>query len=93
VIPAGAFIRFGGEHADIYEGFLPARRMPGDRFEINEVESALIGLRTGRRVGIGDAIEVGVDSVEPARGRVDLSTAGARDDRRRRGGRKAGRRR
>ncbi|KAA0267209.1 MAG: RNB domain-containing ribonuclease [Acidobacteria bacterium] len=73
VIPAGAFIRFGGERADVYEGFLPARRMPGDRFEINEVESALIGIRTGRRVGIGDAVEVAVDAVEPARGRVDLS--------------------
>ena len=83
VIGAGAFIRFGGEHADVYEGFLPARRMPGDRFEINEVESALIGIRTARRVGIGDAIEVVVDAVEPARGRVDLSVdpGGERDRR------------
>jgi hypothetical protein len=54
--------------------------MPGERFEINEVESALIGMRTGKRVGIGDAIEVRVESVEPARGRVDLLAAGdARD--------------
>jgi ribonuclease R len=73
VIGAGAFIRFRGELADVYEGFFPARRMPGERFEINDVESALIGTRTGRRVGIGDAVEVRVDSVEPARGRVDLS--------------------
>ena len=95
VIPAGAFIRFGGEHADIYEGFFPARRMPGERFEINEVESALIGMRTGKRVGIGDAIEVRVESVEPARGRVDLLAAGdARDGGRpqRRSGRGRGRR-
>ncbi|HET6831678.1 MAG TPA: RNB domain-containing ribonuclease [Solirubrobacterales bacterium] len=81
VIGAGAFIRFGGEHADVYEGFLPARRMPGERFEINELESALIGVRSGRRFGIGDAVEVRVDAVEPARGRVDLSTGGERGER------------
>jgi ribonuclease R len=72
VISAGAFIQFRGEHSDLYEGFFPARRMPGERFEINDVESALVGLRSGRRVGIGDAIEVKVESVEAPRGRVDL---------------------
>ena len=37
-------------------------------------------MRTGKQVGIGDAIEVRVESVEPARGRVDLVAAGdARD--------------
>lgn len=73
VIGAGAFIRFRGELSDVYEGFYPARRMPGERFEINDVETALVGLRSGGRVGIGDAIEVRVDSVEAPRGRVDLS--------------------
>lgn len=72
VIGAGAFIRFRGELSDVYEGFYPARRMAGERIEINDVETALIGLRTGTRVGIGDAIEVRVDSIEAARGRVDL---------------------
>lgn len=90
VIGAGAFILFRGEHADIYEGFFPARRMPGERFEINEVESALIGMRTGRRVGIGDSIEVKVESVEAARGRVDLVAADDGEDRRRGGGRRGG---
>ncbi len=75
VISAGAFIQFRGEHADVYEGFFPARRMPGERFEINDVESALVGMRTGRRVGIGDSIEVKVESVEAPRGRVDLIAA------------------
>ena len=92
VIPAGAFILFRGEHADVYEGFFPARRMPGERFEINDVESALIGMRTGRRVGIGDAIEVKVESVEAPRGRVDLvATADQGQDRRRSGRRQPGR--
>ena len=90
VIGAGAFILFRGEHADIYEGFFPARRMPGERFEINEVESALIGMRTGKRVGIGDSIEIKVESVEAARGRVDLIAADDGDDRRRGGGRRGG---
>ena len=30
VIGAGAFIQFRGEHSDVYEGFFPARRMPGN---------------------------------------------------------------
>ncbi len=72
VISAGAFIQFRGEHSDIYEGFFPARRMPGERFEINDVESALVGMRSGSRVGIGDSIEIKVESVEAPRGRVDL---------------------
>jgi ribonuclease R len=72
VISAGAFIQFRGEHSDAYEGFFPGRRMSGERFEINDVESALVGMKTGRRVGIGDAIEIKVEAVEAARGRVDL---------------------
>lgn len=72
VIRAGAFIRFEGELSDVYEGFFPARRMPGERFELNEFESALRGLKTGTRVGIGDQVEVRVESIEAARGRVDL---------------------
>ena len=91
VIGAGAFILFRGEHADIYEGFFPARRMPGERFEINEVESALIGMRTGKRVGIGDSIEVRSSRSRPARGRVDLvAAAGDERDRRRSAGPRAG---
>ena len=64
VIGAGAFVRFGGELADVYEGFLPARRMRGERFEINPTETALVGRRSGREIGIGDPIAVRVDRVE-----------------------------
>lgn len=87
-IGAGAFIRFEGELADLYEGFFPARRMAGERFELNEFDSALVGLKTGKRIGIGDPVEVEVDSVEAARGRVDLRAAGdpGRDRRRPRRG-------
>ena len=48
VIGAGAFVRFGGELGDVYEGFFPARLMRGERFDLNETETALVGRRTGR---------------------------------------------
>lgn len=76
VIGAGAFVGFGGELGDVYEGFLPARRMRGERFDLDPTETALVGGRSGRRVRIGDPVTVRVDGVEPARGRVDLLPAG-----------------
>jgi ribonuclease R len=75
VIGAGAFVRFGGELGDVYEGLLPVRLMRGDRFDLNESETALIGRRSGRVLRMGDPIAVRVDSVEPPRGRVDLVPA------------------
>jgi hypothetical protein len=72
VIGAGAFVAFGGELAPLYEGFLPARRFGGERFDLNQTETALVGRRTGRRVRIGDPVSVTVDRIEVARGRVDL---------------------
>ena len=80
VIGAGAFVRFGGELADVYEGFLPARRIRGERFEINETETALVGSRTGRAVRLGDPLRVRVEGVEAARGRVDLLPFERSDD-------------
>ncbi|MDQ3759730.1 MAG: RNB domain-containing ribonuclease [Actinomycetota bacterium] len=72
VINAGAFVRFGGELGDVYEGFVPARTLRGERFELNETETALVGRRTGREVRFGDRIKVAATSVEAARGRTDL---------------------
>ena len=43
VIRAGAFVSFGGELGDVYEGMLPARRLPGGRYELDEAEVALVG--------------------------------------------------
>ena len=76
VIGAGAFVRFSGELADAYEGFLPARRIRGERFDLDETETALVGAKSGRRVRLGDPVEVRVDGVEAARGRVDLVPVG-----------------
>jgi ribonuclease R len=72
VIAAGAFVRFGGELGDVYEGFVPARRLRGERFELDQTETALVGTKTGRTVRLGDPLGVLVDGVEAARGRVDL---------------------
>ncbi len=57
---------------DVYEGFVPARVLHGERFDLNETETALVGRRSGREVRLGDPSAVRVDSVEAARGRADL---------------------
>jgi ribonuclease R len=69
VIGAGAFVRFGEEG---FEGFLPRRRIRGDRWQLNETETALIGEHTGRAMRLGDPVRVQVDRVDAPRGRVDL---------------------
>jgi ribonuclease R len=82
VIPAGAFVSFpleaGGASA---EGFLPARKLRGEFFELNEESTALVGRRTGRSVRLGDPISVVVTSVEAPRGRVDVVLAPDAEDR------------
>lgn len=76
VIGAGAFVRFGGRLGDVYEGFVPARRLRGERFELNETETALVGGKTGRALRLGDPITVRVERIEAPRGRVDLEPEG-----------------
>lgn len=73
LVGAGAFVRFAGKLATIYQGFLPVRRIGGrERFELDATETALVGQRDGRRVRLGDPVTVTVDKVEAPRGRVDL---------------------
>jgi ribonuclease R len=76
VIAPGAFVRFGGELGDVYEGFLPARRLRGERFDLDETETAIVGRRSGRRIRLGDPVTVRVESIEAPRGRVDLTPVG-----------------
>ena len=68
VIGAGAFIAFEG-----FEGMLPVRRLRGDWWELNELETALIGARSERGIRIGDPATVQVVRVDTARGRADLA--------------------
>jgi ribonuclease R len=75
VIRAGAFASFGGELGDVYEGFVPARLLPGEYFALNETETALVGRRSGRALRLGDPIAVRVGKVDAAAGRVDLEPA------------------
>jgi ribonuclease R len=73
VVGAGAFVRFGGTFADVYEGFLPARRIGGrERYELDQSETMLVGNRGGDAIRLGDPVTVTVDRVDTPRGRVDL---------------------
>jgi ribonuclease R len=76
LVGAGAFVRFGGELGDVYEGFLPARLLRGDRFDLNETETALVGRSSAGVLRLGDPVTVRVEAIDAPRGRVDLEPAG-----------------
>ncbi|CAN5562160.1 hypothetical protein BH20ACT15_BH20ACT15_12890 [soil metagenome] len=76
VIGAGAFVSFGGALADVYEGFLPARVIGGrERYELDETETMLVGMRGGDAIRIGDPVKITVERVDAPRGRIDLAQA------------------
>jgi ribonuclease R len=75
VIRAGAFVSFGGELGDAYEGMLPARRLPGSRYRLDRAEVALVN-REKSTFRLGDPVKVTAAGVDPQRGRVDLELAG-----------------
>jgi ribonuclease R len=69
VIPSGLFVRFD----DVFEGYVPVRRLAADYFELNELATALVGRRGGRRYRLGDPIEVRVEDIRRNEGKVELS--------------------
>jgi ribonuclease R len=69
LIGSGLFARFG----DVFEGFLPARRLHGEFFELNDLGTALVGRTTGRAYRLGDAIDVRVESIAKNEGKVELA--------------------
>ncbi|MGZ4291699.1 MAG: RNB domain-containing ribonuclease [Gaiellaceae bacterium] len=69
LIGSGLFVRFG----EVFEGFLPARRLHGEYFEVNALGTALAGRTTGRTYRLGDPISVRVESIARHEGKVDLS--------------------
>jgi ribonuclease R len=75
VIRPGAFVSFSGELGDVYEGFLPVRRLIGGRFELNETETALLARGSSSTIRLGDPITVRVTGVDASRGRSDLEPA------------------
>jgi ribonuclease R len=71
LIEKGAFIEFGEQR---FEGMLPARRLQG-WWTLNELGTALEAEGSGRRLRLGDTVQVEVDRVDAPRGRVDLIPA------------------
>jgi ribonuclease R len=71
VIGSGLFARFG----DVFEGYVPARRLLGDYFELNPLGTALVGRRGGGTYRLGDPISVRVEKIERYEGKVELSPA------------------
>jgi ribonuclease R len=67
LIGSGLFVRFG----DVFEGFVPVRRLHG-YYEINELETKLVGRRGGRIYRLGDPIEVTVEEIRRTEGKVEL---------------------
>ena len=51
-IGSGIFVRFDG----VFEGYVPARHLPGEYFELNPAGTAMVGRRTGRRFRLGDPL-------------------------------------
>ena len=49
------------------------RRLVGDWWELNELETMLIGADSGKAIRAGDPVTVQVERVDAPRGRVDLS--------------------
>ncbi|HJS69780.1 MAG TPA: RNB domain-containing ribonuclease [Gaiellaceae bacterium] len=71
-IGSGIFVRFDA----VFEGYVPARKLPGDYFELNPLATALVGRRSGHSYRLGDGIRVRVDRIERPSGRVSLELAG-----------------
>jgi ribonuclease R len=71
VIPSGLFVRF----AEVFEGYVPARRLVGDYYELNELGTALVGRRGGRGYRLGDPLEVRVAEIRRSEGKVELAVA------------------
>ncbi len=69
VIPSGLFVRFG----EAFEGYLPARRLPGDYFELTTLGTAMAGRRGGGIFRLGDPIAVVVEEIRRWEGKVELS--------------------
>ena len=72
VIRGGAFVSFGGELGDVYEGMLPARLLPGGRYELDRLEVALVEPRSKTTIRLGDPLRVRVTGVDAPRGRAEL---------------------
>lgn len=79
VIKSGAFVRFG----KVFDGFLPARTLaPDERYELDDHGIALVSTSSGKRLQLGDPVDVYVHKINRAAGKVELRRVGSveRDD-------------
>ena len=67
-IASGIFVRFD----EVFEGYVPARSLGGDYYELNALGTALEGRRSGRSYRLGDPLAVRVEKIERAEGKVEL---------------------
>ena len=74
LIGSGLFVRF----AEVFEGFLPVRRLTDDYYELTPLGTALAGRRTQRRFRLGDPIEVRVHEIRRHEGKVELEPVAGR---------------
>jgi ribonuclease R len=73
-IPSGVFVRFD----DVFEGYVPARTLGGDYYELNALGTALEGRRSGRAYRLGDPLAVRVEKIDRQVGKVELRDMKAR---------------
>ncbi len=73
LVAAGAFVRFG----ELFEGYLPGRSWAGEYVDLDPLGVALVAARSGRRLRLGDAVEVAVQTVDRVTGRVRIRAAHA----------------
>jgi ribonuclease R len=59
----------------LFQGYLSVNELPRDQYELNDLETALEGRRSGKAYRIADIVSVRVIAVDEARGRVDLTLA------------------
>ena len=69
MIGSGLFVRFG----EVFEGFLPARRLHGEFFELNPLGTALVGRTTGRAYRLGRPRRGPGRGRRPHEGKVELA--------------------
>lgn len=72
----GVFVLF----ERLFQGYLPVSELPPDQYQLNELETALMGKRHGRVYKLADLLPVRVLGVDEARGRIDLGLGGGEEE-------------
>ena len=68
LIGSGLFVRFG----EVFEGFVPVRRLSDDYYELDALGTRLQGRRGGRAYRLGDEVVVEVADIRRHEGKVEL---------------------